>query len=176
MIQNSLLKYASRAAVVSLLACTMVVQGCSTAWVTTVGDIISVAAPALINVLNIISIAKNQTVQHHARRADHDRRRHNQDPHCGICCGFSGSGSWRLFTTSGGYCDLLSRSKPSAVSCNESSKCGRYTGFIHFTVDCGNCNIDPFTFARVLANRGCCARFSVSIGPALAAPNIHQDI
>lgn len=44
-----------------LLVCTMVIVGCSAAqWLTTIDDIISVAAPSLVNILNIISIAKGQ--------------------------------------------------------------------------------------------------------------------
>src|ERR1017187_10577373 len=54
------LKYASHLAMVTLLACTMTVAGCSVTWLTTIGDILTVAAPALVNILNIIAIAKGQ--------------------------------------------------------------------------------------------------------------------
>jgi hypothetical protein len=43
-----------------LLCCTMTIAGCSIAWVTTLDDILAAAAPALINILNIIAIAKGE--------------------------------------------------------------------------------------------------------------------
>lgn len=42
------------------LSITLVVSGCSAAWVTTLDNILVAAAPALINILNIIAIAKGQ--------------------------------------------------------------------------------------------------------------------
>lgn len=44
-----------------LLAFTITVQGCNPVWVTTITDIVTAAVPALINILNIIAIAKGQT-------------------------------------------------------------------------------------------------------------------
>jgi hypothetical protein len=46
----------------SLVLCSMFAYGCSTAWVTTLDDILVAAAPALINILNIVAIAKGQPV------------------------------------------------------------------------------------------------------------------
>jgi hypothetical protein len=40
----------------------MFAYGCSTAWVTTLDDILIAAAPALINILNIVAIAKGQPI------------------------------------------------------------------------------------------------------------------
>lgn len=46
---------------VALLTC-IVLVGCSTTWVTTFDNILTAAAPALINVLNIIAIAEGQPI------------------------------------------------------------------------------------------------------------------
>jgi len=55
----------SRATLVFALCLSMVVvpiQGCSVTWVTTLDNILVAAAPALINILNIIAIAKGTPV------------------------------------------------------------------------------------------------------------------
>jgi|SRR5579871_3320979 len=56
------LTWFSRSARKPLLACvlcvSLVTAGCSTAWVSTLDNILVAAAPALINILNIIAIAK----------------------------------------------------------------------------------------------------------------------
>lgn len=50
-------------ALLLMLSCvTLPIAGCSTTWVTTVEDILVAAAPALINILNIIAIAKGVPV------------------------------------------------------------------------------------------------------------------
>jgi hypothetical protein len=47
---------------VSLLSLSLITAGCSTAWISTLDNILAAAAPALINILNIITIAKGQTL------------------------------------------------------------------------------------------------------------------
>jgi len=58
----NLLKTISRASLVVALSTSMVVAGCSTTWVTTLDNILIVAAPALINILNIISVVQGVPV------------------------------------------------------------------------------------------------------------------
>lgn len=52
--------YFAKIGLVVLLGTTLTVSGCSTAWISTLDNILAAAAPALINILNIISIAKGQ--------------------------------------------------------------------------------------------------------------------
>lgn len=47
----------------ALVLCgTLVIQGCSTSWVTTLDSILAAAAPALVNILQIIAIAEGKPV------------------------------------------------------------------------------------------------------------------
>jgi hypothetical protein len=47
---------------VVVLACTLTFTACSAAWVTTLDTIIAAAAPALINILEIVAVSKGQPV------------------------------------------------------------------------------------------------------------------
>jgi hypothetical protein len=51
-----------KALLVLLLAPLLALQGCSTAWISKLDTILAAAAPALINVLNIVSIAEGKPV------------------------------------------------------------------------------------------------------------------
>jgi len=55
------MKYGKQA-LATLLLCSMFAYGCSTAWLTTLDNILIAAAPALINILNIVAIAKGQPI------------------------------------------------------------------------------------------------------------------
>ena len=51
-----------RKTLVVTLCCVMFCTACSTAWVSTLDSILAAAAPALINILEIVSVAKGQPV------------------------------------------------------------------------------------------------------------------
>lgn len=56
------MKTFSKAALAVVLSLTMLTTACSTTWLTTMDNILVAAAPALINILNIIALAKGQPV------------------------------------------------------------------------------------------------------------------
>jgi len=56
------MKLFSKSLMALSLCFVMVISGCSASWVTTVDNILVAAAPALINILNIIAIAKGQPI------------------------------------------------------------------------------------------------------------------
>lgn len=56
------MKRFSKIAIVLILGLSLGLSGCSTAWVTTFDNILVAAAPALVNILNIVAIAEGKPV------------------------------------------------------------------------------------------------------------------
>jgi len=56
------MKYITKGLVVILLSYSLLLQGCSLAWVGTLDTVLAAAAPALNNVLTIISLAENKPI------------------------------------------------------------------------------------------------------------------
>lgn len=46
--------------IAAILAATVTLTGCSTAWVSTLDSILAAAAPALINILQIVAVAEGK--------------------------------------------------------------------------------------------------------------------